>query len=322
MYERKARSFFPENLENKFQKLAEKISSAQKILLISHRGPDGDTVGCNIALRLALHQLHKQVTSVCCDPLPDTLHFLPHSRRFKNKFTPTKFDLAIAIDCGSSKMMKYPRELFDSVFLVNIDHHPSNDNFGDLNIVDPKAAATATTMYHILNHLETKITPDIATALMTGFYFDTGSFMHPNTDQEIFSICADLTSKGANFKRISKNLFQTQSVKQLKLWGKIFKKIKISESQIAVSIITEQELAELEVSREEINGVIDYLNMIPQSKFSLLLSEDNSGNIRASCRTQKDNINLSKLAQLFGGGGHQKAAGFSIKGNLTDDLIA
>lgn len=321
MYERKARSFFPTQLENSFKILSEKISNSEKILLISHRGPDGDTVGCNIALRLSLIELSKQVISACCDPIPTTLHYLPHSKRFKQNFEPSNFDLIIAIDCGSSQMMNYSSKDFNSTYLVNIDHHPSNNNFGNLNIVFPTAAATATIIYHLLNYLQIRITPDIATAIMTGFYFDTGSFMHPNTDQEIFSICADLTSKGANFKTIAKNLFHTQSVHQLKLWGQILNKIKISEKKVVVSMISDEELLELQVTREELNGVIDYLNMVPEGKFSLLLSEDRQGNIKASCRTQKDNIDLSKLAQLFGGGGHKKAAGFSLRGRLKDDLI-
>jgi len=317
------RSFFPKIFIEEFTQIKNTFSKSKHILLVSHRSPDGDTIGCNIALKLALESQGKKITSACADPIPTNLQFLPKANRFTQELKLKEYDCITSVDCGSTMMTKFP-ELYPNFLkkspFINIDHHNSNNNFGTINLVDNKAA-TAIIIYHLLHFIGAYITPDIATCLLTGLYFDTGSFMHPSTNQEVFQIASDLISKGGNFRRIVKNLFHSQSINQLHLWGDILQRVRVNKNKIAVSLISKDDLKKHNATTESLSGIIDFLNMVPEGKLSILLTEDNQGNIKASCRTQNKNIDVSKLAQLFGGGGHKKAAGFSIKGRIKEDLM-
>ncbi len=309
-----------ENLN--FEVMKAELERAKSVLIISHRGPDGDTIGVNVALRLWLESQGKLVDSACCDPVPAVLSFLPFVADFLIEFDLDKYDCVVAVDCGSASMMgfgeRYP-ELFDQI-LINFDHHPSNDNFGSINVVDSSAAAASVMMFHFLKYCGIEFEVKMAKALLTGIYYDTGSFMHSNADEEVYAIASELMSYGVRADRIAGNLFRTRSVNQLKLWGMILERARLNKEKVMVSMVTREELEFLGLGTEDLSGVIDFLNMVPEGKFALLLSEDAEGNIRGSCRTKSDEINLSKLAGLFGGGGHKKAAGFSIKGSIKEDL--
>jgi len=294
--------------------------TASNIAIISHKGPDGDTTGSNLALKEALTQLNKNVTSFAKDPLPIGLQFLPGADTFLSEFNPHDFDLIIALDCGASYMMKFDFDL-KAKPLINIDHHPSNEHFGQVNLVDEKAAAVSEIMYFLIEYLGAKITPSIATCLLTGLYTDTGSFKHSNTNSLTLKIASNLIAKGADFKKIVKNQFHSNRVNQLRLWGRVLKRARLNEKGATVSAVMEKDFEDLNVKPEDLTGVIDYLNSIPDSKFCILLAEDQKGNIKGSFRTQDNEIDLSQIAGLFGGGGHKKAAGFTVPGKLEEEVV-
>ncbi len=319
------------NLNEPFSQAQQTLEKARRIIILSHRHPDGDTIGSNLGLRFALERIGKSVTSACIDPLPENSLFLHGADYFVNDFRPEDFDLFITVDCGAHYMTrfheKYPEILprgqkklgKKETPLINIDHHASNDFFGTVNIVDPEAASATQIVYLFLNFLHSQISRDIATALLHGLYFDTGSFMHSNVTPEVLRIASELMWKGADFSTIVKKQFRTAPIRQLKLWGRIFNRISVTPRKLTRSYVLHKDYIECGAKPEDTTGAIDYLNAVPEGRFSSLLSQDGDGKLKGSFRTRDDSIDLSKLAGLLGGGGHKKAAGFSVPGDLVQE---
>ena len=303
------------------EQIREHIERAQNILLISHKNPDGDTLGSTLALLLALEQFGKKSTPCCVNKPASCFSYLPHIHKYIYDFEPDHYDLIFVIDAGAHYMTKFHEtkpDLFGGSYpVINIDHHSSNDYFGTVSLVVHTAAATAHIMYFLFKQIDIKITRDIATCLLTGLYTDTGSFMHSNTTPEIYEIAGKLIERGADFQTIAKANFKTTSINQMKLWGRILEKTEINDKKITSSGVTRQDFEICHADPGELAGVIDYLNTVPEAKLCILLAEHQNGTVKGSMRTQNDNINLAKIAELFGGGGHAKAAGFTMQGNLT-----
>jgi phosphoesterase RecJ-like protein len=213
----------------------------------------------------------------------------------------------------------HPEILSETTKSINIDHHESNDYFATVNIVEPKAASTTQILYSLYQKWGFEIDEKIATCLMTGLYFDTGSFRHNNTTPEVMKISSDLLKLGANIKAISKNLFKTNSINKLKLWGRTLSNIRRNQRNIITSAITKEDYEICKTESKDLEGVVDYLNAVPDSKFCILLSEDQKGGVKASLRTQSEKLDLSKIAEVFGGGGHKMASGFRIEGKIKEE---
>lgn len=300
------------------------IGKSQNILVISHKKPDADTLGAAIAMKIWLSKIDKNVVLACIDKPSGVFGFLPFVDQFVEEFNVKDFDLIIVVDAGASYMtgfhLKY-ENLYDSgVPVINIDHHASNDNYGTLNIVDAEASSTTVIIYKMFLELGVEIDNEIATCLLAGIYGDTGSFMHSNTNKEVLQIAADLMSKGAHVSLVSKQLFGQKKISTLRLWGRALENAYVNEKNVVMAVIKEEDYVDLNASPEDLSGVVDYLNMVPESKFVVLINEDRKGNIKGSFRTRRKEIDLSKIAAEFGGGGHPKASGFSLPGKLMSDV--
>jgi phosphoesterase RecJ-like protein len=311
-------------MEDKFLQVKRLIEKANKVLCISHKRPDGDTLGAAVAVSHGLKQFNKTVDMACVDPVPERFSFLPGINRMINSFDFRTYDLIIVLDSGASYMTDfheiYPDIWSGDVPVVNIDHHSSNDNFGLCNIVDDSAASTTVILCRLFDFLGIIITPVIATALLTGIYNDTGSFMHANTSVEVMEVSAKLLEAGGKFTSVSKNLFRTTPFSTLKLWGRVLENARINDEGVTISVITWRDFEDCDASSDEISGVVDFMNSIPGSKYTCLLNEDKNGYIKGSFRTQRNDIDLTELAARFGGGGHKKAAGFTMQGRLQKEV--
>ena len=356
------------------------LTQAQNIVIISHRNPDADTIGSNLALREFLESAGKNVTSACVDSPPLDLNFLLNTTddakkiQFQKDFFLDQTDLIITVDCGSiaqTSFLEHQPEILaraaaatntavstkpcatttatatnpransqntspKPIPIINIDHHPSNNNFGTINLVVPDAASTTIIIYNLFNAMNAlptaagalekiqahaPFTTTIATALLAGLYYDTGSFMHSNVTPQVYECAAELTALGADIKAIVKNMYKNRSIAQLKTWGKILDGIKVTNNNVVVSGITKKELDACNATTAETSGIIDYLSTVKDAEFATLLVEDDKGNIRGSFRTRKDIVNLSEMAGMFGGGGHKKASGFTMKGELGREVV-
>ncbi|MCX6735000.1 MAG: bifunctional oligoribonuclease/PAP phosphatase NrnA [Candidatus Peregrinibacteria bacterium] len=311
-------------IEDKHKDVLSYIEKSQKILIISHRKPDADTLGAALALRLWLGSIGKEVTLACVDKPDEEMDFFPYLGEFVNNFDLKEFDLRIIVDAGASYMtnfhLKYANFFESSVPIINIDHHASNDHFGKVNIVDPVAPSTTVMLYRMFKELGVTIDADIATCLLAGIYGDTGGFMHSNTDKEVYKVSADLMSKGANVKGIIKSLFKSKSLETLRLWGKVLEKVEVTTDGVVMSVVKDEDYEQVGSTPEQLSGVVDYLNMVPDTKFAVLLNEDRKGNVKGSFRTRQTDLDLSRIAAVFGGGGHPKASGFMLPGKIQANL--
>lgn len=308
-----------------FREAKKLIERSGKILLISHRRPDGDTLGASIAIHLLLQSMGKQTTLACIDTPSERYAFLPDIRMFVREFDFRQYDLIIVSDAGANYMTQfhtiYPDIFSGEVPVLNIDHHASNDNFGTLNMVDPIAPSATVVMYRWFQFMKVALTPSIATALLTGIYNDTGSLMHSNTTEEVYLQSADLVAHGAKIHTIARSMFRTNSLSSLKLWGRTLENMTVSDDGVCMSVLTMRDFEDSGAHPDESGGVIDLLNAVPDTQYCLLLAEDGKGNIKGSFRTRRNDIDLTILAGKFNGGGHKKAAGFSIPGTIHKETM-
>ncbi len=310
-------------MQELFVKAGKLIRDAQRILCISHKRPDGDTLGASNALYHVFQAMGKDVQMACVDDIPEKYYFLQDIRRNIKEFNYLDYDLICVSDAGASYMTRY-NEIYPELFsgrvpVLNLDHHSSNDNFGTLNIVDLNSASTTILVYKLCQFLGLSISPAAATAMLCGIYNDTGSLMHGNTTLEVFEITGKLLELGGRANIVARNLFRTTPVQTMKVWGKVMERLTVTEQGVAVAVVTKKDLDQLGAKSEDLSGVVDYINAVPGTKFTVLLNEDEKGNVKGSFRTRRDDIDLAALAGKFGGGGHKKASGFTMPGRLEQE---
>lgn len=304
-------------------KFHSKIKNFDKFLLMVHVEPDGDTLAATVACYLGLKILGKKVSMVCPDTIPRPFLFLPAINKIQKDILFGDYEVIIVIDCGDLRRTGFPERLkkFARTFknFINIDHHPKNDlwKIANLNIVDQEASSASEILWKILKKLPIKLNRDMATAILTGIYTDTGGFKHSNTSPKTLEIAAELLTYGAKLKVITKNVSLNKSVAALKLWGLALSRLHQNLAlQIVTTVITRDDLQKCEATYHDLAGVVNLMNSISEARAAILFFETPEGSIRASLRTEKDNVDVGKIARLFGGGGHKKAAGFTLEAEL------
>lgn len=300
------------------------ISASQRILLVSHRRPDGDTLGASAGLGLALKAIGKKTVLACIDDVPRRLRFIPETDKIVHEFDLREFDLIIISDAGAYHMTgfheRYPDFLSKKVPILNIDHHASNEGFGSVNIIDTHASSATMIIWKLLKTMGLPITKEIALALLAGIYNDTGGFIHSNTTQETFEIASELAKTGVRLEEIVRPMFRESTPSQLRLWGYILENAHVTEKGVLTSVVSEGDLRALGTHGSDTGGIVDLMNTVPEASFTMLLAED-EGMVKGSLRTQRDDVNVSDIAGQFGGGGHKKAAGFRIHGRLEKQTV-
>src|SRR3990167_3574357 len=304
-------------------KVLTRIEKSENVLLLTHENPDGDALGSLLALSLSLEKIDKKAVPVCPDKIAKLFHFLPESQTIRQDFLLGDFDLIIILDCGDLRRTGFADRLKEFAKnkrkIINIDHHPKNDlhRISALNLVDYSASSTAEIIYKLINNLKIEIDSNIATALLCGIYTDTGAFKHSNTSTAVLDIASDLMRKGARLKKITENISNGRSVSALKLWGVALSRIQKNEKLgIVTSFITKDDLEKCSACADDLAGIVNMINAIPKTKAAILFSEVEDGKIKASLRTESERVDVSRLANIFGGGGLKKASGFTINGHL------
>ena len=312
------------DLAGKAEKL---LQSKSSIVCICHRNPDGDAVGSLLGIGLLLRKRfpEKTVTLHCVDPAPQTFHFLPSSRELQPAPDVSGRDdiAAVFLDCAEAKLTEMAEthpELFDgTIDTLVIDHHPGNPHFGTENVVVPEASSTCEIVLDLADALGWSLDSDIATCLLTGVYTDTGGLLHSNTTATVYRAVARLQRAGARRQEVVNAVFRTAKVSTLRLWGRVLEKISITEESGAISAVTESDFRATGADASELTGAIDYLNAVPGMRFSMILSE-REGKVKGSIRTLRDDVDVSAMASKLHGGGHRRAAGFSVPGKLKPEV--
>jgi phosphoesterase RecJ-like protein len=225
--------------------------------------------------------------------------------------------LVVFFGCGQFSRPGFPDWDVSKSKILNIDHHVGNDLFGNVNLVDEKAAAVCELVYELFLRMHEKITKSVAINLLTGIFTDTGGFRHANTTARILEIAADLVRKGARIDRIAEHSFGKSNVSKLHAWGRALANIKFDpEKKMIYTIVTEEELAGLGATPDDLDGIASILSTVPEAKFAMLLRQ-RGDEVRGSLRSEQyHGIDVSEIARSYGGGGHKLAAGFKFKGKL------
>ncbi len=300
--------------DSSVQKFREVLDQARRIILVAHKNPDGDAIGSALAMHNMLRSQGKETIPICIDSIPQEFSFLPGAEEFKQKLEGS-FDLVIGVDCASLDMVAFE----DLNIIVNIDHHPTNNSYGSINIIEPELSSTAEVLYNLFIKLGWVIDKTVATSLLTGIFTDTGSFQYPSTSPRTLEIAADLMKKGAYLPKIVQYTYQTKSLPTLRAWGKALSKVEINKFlEMAVSAISFEDLKKINAKLEDLSGVVSIINTVPDIRVALLLTQIDETHVKGSLRsTQNAGVDVAKMAEQFGGGGHKLAAGFTVKGKLV-----
>lgn len=308
-----------------YSKLKTILSEATSFVLVCHVDPDGDAIGSMAALGETLESQGKKVYRICKDLVPEVFNFLTGTNLIENKW-PSGFDAVILLDNGDFHRTGFTEEILLSknknIPIINIDHHPKNDiwRLAKVNCADDSVSSTCEILYDILASFSWEINNSVATALLTGIFYDTGSFQHANTTTKVLEITSELLKKGAKLKLISQKLVNARSMALFKLWGIALSRLSVNEKyRVSYSVLMQKDLEKTNATEDEIFGLVNLINTNADSKAALLLYETADGRIKGSLRTENDTVNLTKLAELLGGGGHKKAAGFTISGEIKSD---
>ncbi|PIR74774.1 MAG: hypothetical protein COU35_00665 [Candidatus Magasanikbacteria bacterium CG10_big_fil_rev_8_21_14_0_10_47_10] len=296
-----------------------RLKGAQRVLIATHEHPDGDAAGSSLALLHALRYAGKQVVAYIPDPAPDMLSFLPAFAQLTCDIPdPAQFDTVVVLDATYVARTHLAEALAQHPAVICIDHHYDNQGEGQLNLVVPEAAATAHILAVFFLETDVAITTDMATCLLTGIFTDTGSFMHDSTSPDILQLASFLMSRGARLSHIAHETYQKKELSALQIWGRALSRIMITpKGGAAVSVVTQRDLQECRATLDDLSGVVNMLNTLPDTSFALLLCEHVPGKIKGSLRSEPHkHTDVSAIAKALGGGGHKLAAGFEIEGRI------
>ena len=303
-----------------FRATLQKITQSKNIFLTSHKNCP-DATGSVCALIDFLNAQRKNVYPYLASPILKNLRYIPGSGAIKTEIPAlSNFDLFLIVDAGDLKQTGIKEQLeevrqlgFDQCF-INIDHHKTNDHFGDINIVDTEASSTCEMLYGFFEETSAFIGPSAAECLLTGIIGDTGNFTNAATTKKSLKIAASLISQGANIFQIIQNIVSAEaSINTLRLWGAIFERLTYNKKyNIAVSYVLQKDLIECKASEEAVEIVSNLLNYINGIKAGILIKETRDGAYKVSMRSTNDSVDLAILARAAGGGGHKKAAGFTV----------
>ena len=301
--------------KDSYRRVAEAIKRAQRIALCVHMFPDGDAIGSMVALALCLKKLKKQICLFSPGALPKRYRFLPLYDKIRLKASLNEsFDLSIAIDCASKLQLG---DLYQSVFkksptTIDIDHHTSRKKFAQVSLVDKEAAAVGEIIYYLSRLLKIRIDRALAMAILVSIIVETGSFRLPSVGLKTFRICSDLISKGIDYYRVVEKSYWSRTRAEALLLGLCFSRIKFfKRGQLAYSYVTFNDLRRLGALQEDVDPIADQIRMLKNVKVVLLLREMPGLKWRVSLRS-KGRINVGRVAEEFGGGGHPDVAGCFI----------
>lgn len=312
------------DLPHIYKSIFSEIERARHVMLVAHQKPDGDTSGSTLAMAHYLDSIGKPYTAFCVDEIASHLRYLPKAHEVTqdtSHWTAPQFDLVIIFDASDLRyagIEEYVEALTHDFTIINIDHHATNNMYGKVNLVRTDASSTCEVVHDLLDSVRA-LDKNMATCLMTGLITDTGSFSNLATTSSAIQAASKLLLKGVDYKQIQSSTMNSKSVTALRLWGRAFERLKIDpKTKIATTAILQTDLEELGLGDDAVEGISNFLNGLQGVRAVIVLSEREPGQVRGSCRTTDPYTDVSKLAMLLGGGGHKKAAGFSLPGTLTE----
>ena len=302
---------------NSLQEIATQLKSARNILLTCHIQPDGDAIGSLLGLGYALRQMNNKVTLFSADPVPARFRFLTGTDFIVSGELPVdEFDCVVTLDCSDEHRIEPIWEKVQHQMLINIDHHPTNNHFGQMNYVEPEAAATGEIVFALLEKLNLPVDSVVASALYVAISTDTGSFKYENTKAKTHRVVAKLLDAGAQPRDITPQIFDLRSRGAVCILREALNTLQFSDSgNIAWMAITEQEMLRCGATDEDLDGIVNYAKNIQGVDAGLLFREKTNQTVKVGFRSH--DMDVGKIAQKLGGGGHARAAGCSLSMKLS-----
>jgi len=306
--------------------LLEKLKESENILISSHVNPDGDSIGSGLAIYNAIVKNfpEKKVRFIIEDDIPYDLKFLAGSDEVEKYIeieNAPEVDLMIACDSATFKRVGRVVNFKKDAFLVNIDHHISNELYGDLNIFEDKSS-TCEIMYDVIkNRLKLNIDKEIGEALYTGIVTDTGSFKYESTTKSTFEIAGKLIDIGIDRNKIINSVYKSKSIGRMKVLGIAISKMNIIEDRRFVYFTLSDYFVQTEgIKKDDTEGIVEQLLEYEGCEVALFLKEEPNGKMKGSLRSKKE-IDVNEIASLFDGGGHKRAAGFTTNMEERDIIF-
>jgi bifunctional oligoribonuclease and PAP phosphatase NrnA len=294
--------------------IVEAIRARKRFVLSSHARPDGDAIGSQLAMALALDAIGKQVVLVNRDPVPGPLAAFPGTGRIRvADHVDETYDAAIIMECSS--LDRTGVSGLERSFVINIDHHQGNTSYGALNWFDASAAACSEMVYDLIVALGVPLTPAIATHIYVGILTDTGSFHYSAISARTFDICRALVEAGVDPPRVARAVFDSNTLGRLRLFGAVLSEIELElDGRLALMRVDERMTASAGGTYEDTEGLINLPLTVKEIRASVFFKELAPEMYRVSLRS-KGSIDVAAVAKQFGGGGHKNASGCSIAGD-------
>lgn len=299
------------------RRVLDSIAGARSFCIVGHVRPDGDCIGSQLALALALRNDGKSVSCWNEDAVPQKLRFLDTEKLFEKPHGGEKFDCVIATDCASyERLGKAGQHISDRKLFINIDHHTSNTRYADINWVMGKEPSCGELIYRLIRAANWPITKPIADCLFTAVSTDTGSFQYPSTRPATYHVAGDLVKRGANLAKICDEVYQSYSLQRVRLLRHVYNSFRLTHNdQIAWFWLKQKDFARTGAERNDTEGLIEHIRDIEPVVVACAFEELDPQMVRISLRSKNGRVNVNEIAAEFGGGGHPAAAGARIPGN-------
>ncbi|MDT3424568.1 phosphoesterase RecJ-like protein [Paenibacillus forsythiae] len=282
-------------------------------LVVSHVQPDGDAVSSTLAVGWLLSCLGKKYMMLNEGPIPTRMKYLWRAEQIVDMSAnppERKFSHVICVDCADFQRVGQTQRYFEpNASIVNIDHHPTNNGYGTVQLIKPDAAATAEILFDLLKEFDITWDADIATAIYTGLLTDTGGFRYSNTSPKVMEVSSELLSHGVNGPELAETLLEEMSLAQVKVLSKALNRLELSpKGDIAWVYVTPQDMIDCGAANEDLEGIVNYPRNIQGVEVGMLFKVIHDQAVKVSFRSA-GKVDVAALAQAFGGGGHTRAAG-------------
>ena len=298
--------------------VAEELRAADRFLLTTHEGPDGDALGSLLATHHILEQLGKDSVMFLAAkefPLPVEYRFLPLTDVFHEPPVDVVDRVVVFLDCGNIDRMPVDFLQRSEGKVLNVDHHHDNTRFGTVNLVETGASCTAEILFELAKLLGARITPEIATALYVALVTDTGRFMYDNTGPAAHRMAAELIEAGVDVHDIYRRLYERVPIEKLRLVARAIDRIeRVDDCRLAIAYISAADYAETGADDAMTEGIIDHVRALEGTEIAAMIrdkTDDGRAARKVSLRSTVGRVDVSEIARKHGGGGHRRAAGFS-----------
>jgi phosphoesterase RecJ-like protein len=301
--------------DNKSDKtIKEQLENAKNVVVVSHIRPDGDAIGSALAFGNALYEAGKQVQVVLQDGVKESFHYLPGALKVANSVS-LDFDYLIVVDCSDKYRTGNVLEGLPKPNLV-VDHHKTHLDFGEIDYVEPESEATALMLAEKLPDWGLKVSKETATCLMVGILSDTLGFRTNNVTPKALRVTADLMDKGVDLVKVYHQTLVLRTLPELRYWGQGLTKLDLFKGVLSTTLTLNDRIVANYPENDDAD-LINMLSVVPEALITVLFIEQENGSVKVSWRSVKG-LDVSAIANSFGGGGHASAAGADIPGSLVE----